>query len=242
MDTSGNEITSRADIKHVVYINLNNRPDRKIQIESELYSMEISHSAIRRFSAIELQDGALGCSLSHLKCIQQAKMDNLPHIMVVEDDLKITDINKFNVQFDKLLQTNSDWDVVILAGNNVGPYKILSDSAVKISKCQTTTGYLVKSTYYDTLIENFKNGINLLMSNPTKRILYAIDKFWFSLQSRDNWLIVYPLLATQRPNYSNIERKYTNYDFLMLVLDKSQYGIRSRYTPINTNQSQLHLI
>ena len=76
---------------------MNNRPDRKNQIESELYSMEINHSAIRRFSAIELKDGALGCSLSHLKCIQQAKIENLPHIMVVEDDLKITNINKFNV-------------------------------------------------------------------------------------------------------------------------------------------------
>ena len=220
METSTHTILKRSDIKYVFYINLDKRPDRKTLVENELLSLGIDPTAIRRFRAIELSNGAIGCSLSHLRCIQHAKNENLPYIMVVEDDLKFTDIEKFGIQFDKLLQSHTDWDVVLLAGNNVGPYNILSDCAVKINQCQTTTGYLVKQEYYDTLIENFSNGIRLLVANPQHHIHYAIDRYWFKLQSKDNWLLVYPLYGTQLSNYSNIEKRYTNYDNLMLVLDK----------------------
>lgn len=219
--SSTHTILKRSDIKYVFYINLDNRPDRKTLVENELLSLGIDPTAMRRFRAIELSNGAIGCSLSHLRCIQHAKQENLPYIMVVEDDLKFIDVEKFGIQFDKLLQSHTNWDVVLLAGNNVGPYTIVSDCAVKINQCQTTTGYLVKREYYDTLIENFKNGIQLLMANPHLHIHYAIDRYWFKLQSKDNWLLVYPLYGTQLSNYSNIEKRYTNYDNLMLVLDKT---------------------
>jgi len=222
-------LSTRSDIKYVFYINLDNRPDRKIHIENELHNLGINPTAIRRFRAIEMAEGAIGCSLSHLRCIQHAKNENLPYIMVVEDDFKILDVTKFSIQFDKLLQTHTDWDVVLLAGNNVGPYTILSDCAVKINQCQTTTGYLVKREYYDTLIENFTTGLRMLMKTPNLHIHFAIDRYWFNLQSKDNWLLVYPLYGTQCSNYSNIEKRYTNYDGVMLVLDKFQ--IQKKHNP-----------
>ena len=210
-----------SDIKHVVYINLDIRPDRKLHVERELNSIGISSENITRFPAIELDDGAIGCSLSHLKCIKMAKDANWPHLLLVEDDIQFIDIPKFKQQFSKLLKTINTWDVVMLAGNNVGPYTIVSDCAVKIEACQTTTGYLVKHEYYDTLITNFENGIQNLMRYPNLRTYYAIDKYWFPLQTKDTWVMVYPLYGTQCISYSNIEQKSVNYDTLMLKLDKS---------------------
>ena len=36
------------------------------------------------------------------------------------------------------------------------------------------------------------------------------------LQERDNWKIIMPRTITQRPIYSDIEQRYTDYNHLML--------------------------
>jgi hypothetical protein len=58
------------------------------------------------------------------------------------------------------------------------------------------------------------------MKFPDKHVLYAIDKWWFQLQGKDNWLLITPLTVTQREDYSDIEKKHTNYTRLMIDLDK----------------------
>jgi hypothetical protein len=50
--------------------------------------------------------------------------------------------------------------------------------------------------------------------------LYAIDKYWFKLQQKDNWYLITPLTVTQREDYSDIEERNTNYTRLMVDLDK----------------------
>ena len=50
-----------------------------------------------RFNAIKLPNGALGCSMSHLKCLEMAKAAGWPHLLIVEDDIKFLDLQLFNV-------------------------------------------------------------------------------------------------------------------------------------------------
>ena len=114
-------------------------------------------------------------------------------------------------------------DVVLLAGNNLPPYTRIDDSCVKVSRCQTTTGYIVKRHYYDKLIANIKEGICKLLREPEKHFLYAIDKQWFKLQEIDTWLLVTPLTVTQREDYSDIEKRPTNYTRAMIDLDKVEF-------------------
>jgi GR25 family glycosyltransferase involved in LPS biosynthesis len=59
-----------SDIKHAFYINLETRPDRKEHIEKQMKLIGIKAT---RFNAIRLQNGALGCSMSHLKILENAK-------------------------------------------------------------------------------------------------------------------------------------------------------------------------
>ena len=216
-------ISSMNDIQHILYINLDNRLDRKSHIEEELNQLGFTPSSIQRFPAIRHKKGAIGCSMSHIHCIHHAKESNWSHVLIVEDDMVITNKPLFTTQFNKMLQTVSPWDVILMAGNNGGPYHIVNDCAVKISRCQTTTGYLVKQEYYDKLIDNFKTGLRLLMNYPQYPHHFAIDVYWFKLQLTDNWFLIYPLYGTQLSNYSDIEGRYTNYHQCMLVLDK-QYN------------------
>jgi GR25 family glycosyltransferase involved in LPS biosynthesis len=211
-------LNTLADITNVFYINLQERIDRKAQVEQQLSKVGLTN--FNRFNAIKLPNGALGCSMSHLKCLQLAKERNLDHILIVEDDIIFLNPGIFIGQLNKFLQNNKEWDVLLIAGNNVPPYRVVDDTCVQVSWCQTTTGYLIRKQYYDTLINNIKEGINKLIREPKNKIMYAIDKYWLSLQRRDTWLLLVPLTVSQREGYSNIENCVTNFTKIMVDLDK----------------------
>ena len=213
------------DIKHAFYINLLSRPDRKEHVENQLKKIGIK---AERFNAIKMKNGAIGCSMSHLKLIEMAKKNNLDHILIVEDDILFTKPEVFINSFNKFLFNHPDFDVALIAGNNLPPYTKIDNSCVQVTQCQTTTGYLVKSHYYDKMIENYKEGILNLMKDPNNHIFYAIDKYWFKLQQIDKWYLIIPLTVTQREDYSDIEKRATNYTPAMLDLDKVAFLKRQR--------------
>jgi GR25 family glycosyltransferase involved in LPS biosynthesis len=219
-------INSIVDIKHCLYINLTSRPDRKIHIEEQLRGVGLNPT---RFNAIKLKNGRIGCSMSHLKCLQIAKKNNWSHVMICEDDLLIlnkqTFVNSMNTFFrmhggDGGGDSDNKWNVLLLAGNNVPPYKKIDDTCIQVSHCQTTTGYIVKMSYYDTLIDNIRTGIENLMKMPDQHIIYAIDKYWIKLQKQHTWYMLAPVVAVQREDYSDIEERKTNYESIMKDLDK----------------------
>jgi len=218
-------MNSISDIKHAFYINLLSRPDRKQHVESQLKNIGIN---AERFNAIKMPNGAIGCSMSHLKIIETAKANDWDHVLIVEDDILFTNPNLFVQQFNKFLSNHKDFDVVLIAGNNLPPYLTIDDSCVQVSRCQTTTGYLVQKHYYDILIKNYKDGILFLMKEPHNHILYAIDKYWFNLQVIHKWYLITPLSVTQREDYSDIEKRPTNYTHVMLDLDKTAFFKRHR--------------
>jgi len=208
------------DIKNAFYINLLSRPDRKKHIELQLEKIGIK---AERFNAIKLKNGAVGCSMSHLKCLETAKNKKWDHVLIVEDDILFLDPSLFVSKLNDFLSNHKNFDVLLFAGNNMPPYVKIDNSCVKVTKCQTTTGYLVKSHYYDTLINNYKEGIKKLINEPLKHTIYAIDKYWFRLQEKDNWYLIIPLSVTQREDYSDIEKKRTNYTPVMTDLDKKAF-------------------
>ena len=212
------------DIKHIFYINLESRPDRQKHVESQLNSLGLKAT---RFNAITHKYGAIGCSLSHLMLLKHAKVNNLEHILIMEDDITFLNPSQFIQNINNCLSTHKDFDVLLIAGNNMGEYENLSKYCVKVNYCQTTTGYLVKKHYYDKLIQNYEEGIKNLIKYITtknKKLInyFSIDCYWFKLQKIDNWYLVVPLTIIQKSDYSNIEKKYVNYNNLMLNLDKSK--------------------
>ena len=222
-NTDDKLINSVSDIKHCLYINLESRVDRKEHIESQLKSIGIV--APRRFNAIKLKNGRVGCSMSHLKCLEIAKKNNWPYVMICEDDLLVLDSAKFvqhiNTFFGLHGNTNDSWNVLLIAGNNVPPYMKVDDTCIRVTHCQTTTGYIVKKSYYNILIGNIRAGIERLIKEPEKHALFAIDKFWIQLQRMHTWYMLAPVVAVQREDYSDIEHRKTNYENIMKDLDKT---------------------
>jgi GR25 family glycosyltransferase involved in LPS biosynthesis len=203
-----------SQIKHTYYINLQERPDRKDQVEQELKNIGITNP--QRFDAIKCSFGAVGCSLSHLKCLEMAKSQHWDHLLIVEDDITFLNPGLFITQFNKFLNNCKEWDVVLLSGNNIGNHTVIEDSYVKIHNCQCTTGYFVKNTYFDKLIKNFQTGIIEFIKYPSEGKHFALDMYWKHLQVTDKWFLITPLTVIQRPGYSNVEEQYTDYTSMML--------------------------
>lgn len=204
--------------ENTFYINLEHRTDRLEHVEKELKKVGIKGE---RFNAIKTKSGAVGCTLSHIKCLELAKERNYEEVFICEDDITFTNSELFLENLQKFCD-NEDimWDVLIIGGNNVPPYKQYYDYCARVFNCQTTTGYIVKQDFYDIIIKNFKEGLLNLMKNPENKRDFAIDIYWKKLQMENFWYMITPPTVTQYENFSDIEEKNTNYDHLLLDMDK----------------------
>jgi glycosyl transferase family 25 len=208
-------------LKHLLYINLEHRVDRKEHFLNEINKLNIPNIEIERYNAVKNKNGALGCSMSHLKCIQYAKEKNWDNVIIMEDDITFLDPSSFLDNLSLFLTiSKGNWDVLIIGGNNMMPFKQINKCCIQVFNCITTTGYIVQKHYYDKIIENYREGILKLMKEPEKKKMYAIDKYWLNLQMEHKWFMLIPPCVVQYENYSDIEEKETNFHDFMLDYNK----------------------
>jgi len=223
-----------SQLENVYYINLDTRPDRKKDVEKQLNNLKWS---FKRFEACKPPDpenphgGRIGCTLSHLNILKLAKHNNLPYVVIVEDDIFFMNPTQFNSSLKTFLNSKIEYDVVLIAGNVIPPYKKVRDFAIKVYFCQTTTGYIVKNHYYDKLINNIETGLQFLIKYPEQHVNFAIDKWWTKLQKVDNWYFIMPPSVVQAPSFSDIENKVVNYSMALLDIDKKWLRRDVNYYP-----------
>ena len=194
------------------YINLKERKDRNNNAIEQLTKLGIKPN---RFDAIKKDIGIIGCAYSHLNCIYEAKKNNWPYVCIFEDDITIINEDLLIDKVTKLITKN--FDVLMLSGNNFKPYIEYNDY-IKVSKCYTTSAYIIKNNYYDKWINNLNEGINLL--EKTNNRIYSLDVYNHQLQREDNWWLIIPICCYQKPDYSNIENKDVDYTKHMQIYNK----------------------
>ena len=180
-----------------------------------------------RINAVKSKVGGIGCTLSHIRCLEEAKQRGYEQVFICEDDIKFTDPELFKQQLQKFLNNKEiQWDVLLVGANVVPPYQRMGDYCARVFSAQTTISYIAKREMYDVLLENFKESCNLQMRHPVQQGVsnpYALDMWWKRLQPQYFWWIITPLTVTQYESYSDIENRTTNYDHLMLDMEKTWY-------------------
>jgi hypothetical protein len=214
-------------LDHIFYINLDSRPDRNEHILQEFQKLPSTLNP-ERFPAIcpISGNGALGCSLSHNRCLEMAKERAYPYVLICEDDITFLqpDLLLKNIQRFWDQSPPTGWDVLIICGNNFQPFDEFSEYAIQVHFCAASTGYIVAQHYYDILLANFKESArNLETTTHTEK--YAIDVQWRKLQepTDSRWYMIIPPTATQYQNYSNIEHCHVNYEGWLLDYHKRNY-------------------
>jgi GR25 family glycosyltransferase involved in LPS biosynthesis len=195
-------------------INLDRRPDRWKECQQEFKLHDLN---VKRLSAIDsklltssslLSAAELATLRSHKMVLKLAKSKNYHTIFILEDDVEFHQ-NLTELFNSYIKEVPDDWDVLFFGANHSGnniwmeePLIPLSQHVYKVNKSYSLHSYVVKNTVYDSLIEvlSAENG--------------PCDVLISDIQRHLNCYVFRPPLAWQRPSYSDIQEKFTNYEFL----------------------------
>lgn len=150
----------------IVVINLRRRPDRLGNFWGELDDHEWLLKKPELFYAVDgnkvpvpkdWQDGggAWGCMQSHRQILEQAIMDGVKRLLVLEDDMCLgpdftTRINDF------LQRVPDDWGQLMLGGQHINNTPVhVEEGIVKCTNCQRTHAYAVRGEYMRALYQHW---------------------------------------------------------------------------------------
>ena len=198
-----------------VYINLDCRTDRREHFENVKKQYPF-FSSIERMSAIENNDGPFGCCMSHINALELLSTTDNIYAAIFEDDFFIFDTNhfsKFVLEFENIKDID-EWDVIVLTprGSSIeGTPNMRVAGFKKIIDHQTATGYIVKTKFIPTLLENLKEACRLQQIGIDKNIS-ANDQYWKRLQLTSNFYYFADVFGGQLPCWSNIENRWVDYN------------------------------
>jgi glycosyl transferase family 25 len=202
-------------IDRIVYINLDERPDRDQDIRREFERLRVPPKKIQRFPAIRHETGAIGCSMSHARVMELAVAGGWRNVLVLEDDFSfIRDTEKIDEVIRSFFSRfpGDSWDVLNLTR---GYHQRFEPAGVpwlrRVVDVSTTSGFLVNGHFYRELLDNFREGLERLSSDPTDREAFCIDRYWRHLMPRSAWYITVPSLGYQREGFSTIENRPVDY-------------------------------
>lgn len=179
----------------IVCINLFKRKDRWELALKEFNKLGIE-DRVFRISAIEKENAAYGCHLSHAKSLQFAKDLEAENILIFEDDVEFFPNAVENLN-QALVELPPDWDMLYLGANlDRYPAYQISDHLAKLEGAFATHAYAINSRMYDILIR--VNQDNNIIHNDVYYSDHVIPYH--------NCYITLPLVAGQRDSYSDIQK------------------------------------
>ena len=186
-------------IDKIVYINLDERQDRRNIMKSFFEKGQIPENKIVRFSAIKRKRAVLGILESHTQVLRMAKEADWKNVLILEDDLQWINLQTQYSQLEEL--TKQPWDVILLCGW----YQDYNFPRIFMSL--NAGAYLVNGSYYDKLLENRENALRNMNKSGIRKLFdkksYAADVSWNSLMRQDNWFGLYPCICSQVDGESN---------------------------------------
>jgi len=207
---------STADMEHIdaiLYINLAHRTDRKEHVIHEIHKICVDDAKIHRMDAIRTEPGALGCGLSHIKALEYAMAHpEWNTILILEDDFTFHEDVALLSGLHTLLTCSPHMEIGLLSYNgSVLRYEDTSHSSIKrVLYSQTTSSYCIRSSYLPILLQNMREStMDMIIRGKTHE--NCVDIHWTSLQPQGHWYALFPAIGYQYDNYSDIEKRVTQY-------------------------------
>ena len=222
----------------IIYINLENRSDRKDLLMQELEKLNTNMGKVHKVSGVYMpKNGHKGCVQSHILALNMIKMNKWDRVLILEDDAEldmspVAINNIINKSLEELDNKHPEWNVIMLAtankvldnsSNKTIPIEITTDNdktlPLKIEKLKTATtssAYIVKKTYADNILNLFNNCNNNMSPeklNDNNFEHWALDQKWSDLQINDKWFCLDKDPIKQRAIWSTIQTnvgKHTN--------------------------------
>jgi len=108
----------------IIYINLENRGDRKDLLMKELEKLNTDMSKVHKVSGVYMpKNGHKGCIQSHILALNMIKLNKWERVLILEDDAEL-DMepevinNLINKSLEELDTNHPEWNVIMLATAN----------------------------------------------------------------------------------------------------------------------------
>lgn len=243
-------------IDQILYINLEHRNDRKLSLLQSLNSIGIDNNKIQRINAVLFSlCGHIGCGKSHVNALDYAIKNNWNTVMILEDDFVFTQSKEYINDIVSRFPTN--YDIVLLHGDNTRTKDIKINGIHKLNYCISSSGYIIKKHYMQTLKSVFETAIvnmNILFDKHVAdhklkgKIIpkmiwnkYAIDRSWHQLMKQDNFYLCVPHLGKQSgscsDNLCSIDKQYTK-----IKLTPNKQTIENQISQHTNNQIKSNII
>ena len=200
-------------VSKIVYINLQRRRDRNVRMRKQLAGIAADKSKILRFEAIEGRPGYIGCVKSHIAVLEMAIAEGWENVLILEDDVAFCRTEEDKARLNKYFATlkNLRWDVAFLGANyhSVTPLNSV-DYLVRARLAWCACAYMVNRHYMPLLLENFRESLYAL-EQGAEQSQFALDVHWHTLMNRDCWLGIFPNIAYQMADKSDIEQRVVDY-------------------------------
>ncbi len=181
------------DIDAFIYINLEEKEDRKKLLLAEFDKLGIPKNKIRKVSGVRIaKNGHKGCMQSHILALQMAKLNKWDTVAIFEDDARLNVEPDIFISMVNKAMANNKWDMIILHGANQQEKESIDKDLYYLKHSTQSTGYIIKSLYYDKLLNLFIH-CNDMMSKDSWEIPgawegHALDQMWNKLVEKDNWI------------------------------------------------------
>lgn len=184
-------------------INLPSRIDRLEHASHELSRYDIT---FKTFHAIKHDNGVEGLRQTMLSLLKTAIDKNWISLLVFEDDVRfVADPNEFMPACISQLTELPQYDLFYLGANTHIPFeRFLSPNVLPLKNA-----YAMHAVAYSAI--GIHKAYRSIKNNPGLPIDVCIEK---DVQPDGNCYCAYPLLATQRNNYSDIDKKDVSYDYI----------------------------
>jgi GR25 family glycosyltransferase involved in LPS biosynthesis len=189
----------------IVVINLKERIDKREYIQKELKSKNLKYTF---YTATKNNDPKRGCLESHLQVIQNAIQKKVKYLLIIEDDLQ------FIENINTLKKPPTNWDMIYLGGT---VHRIMDSNMVDNTidnnyvrvQCWTTHGYIMNLTNQTFVNEIIK----------ASEYEHEIDRYYLEkIHPKFYAYMCNPMIAIQKPGYSDIEGREVSYDFMQYTL------------------------
>jgi GR25 family glycosyltransferase involved in LPS biosynthesis len=175
-------------------VNLDSRPDRLETFKKNVFPFEVE-----RFPGVVAATGEDGCTRSTITILQRQLAKREFPFIVFEDDCKMlvpwSEVEK------AMKQLPDDWDALWLGTNPRKPLQRHSDNLFRLKGGYTS----------HAIIYNSKRMVEYILKNHNTPSGKNLDIFYYHVvQKYFNCFVVYPLMATQISDYSDIAKVHTN--------------------------------